>query len=166
MGNSADKNNIFLKTIKKITQASTYFYNCLNSEKSIDANIAYHFNFETTYLKYLNTLYSDYIKFYYYYSNLETELENIEVLKRNNEILTSYINDISLTTSYLKHGENDVSYTLNLLNQYSDTSFEGSKQIKCIFPCFSTILILYLLLVMRQLLDIVTVFFYHYYYYR
>ena len=132
MGNSTDKNNIFLKTIKKIPQASTYFYNCLNSEKSIDANIAYHFNFETTYLKYLNTLYSDYIKFYYYYSNLETELENIEVLKRNNEILTSYINDISLTTSYLKHGENDVSYTLNLLNQYSDTSFEGSKQIKCI----------------------------------
>ena len=132
MGDKTNKNNIFLETITKNTYLPSYFQNCLNSEEKIKSNIAYNFNFQTSNLNYLNSLYQDYKNFYIYYSNIEKDIENLEKLKEYNEILTKYIEDMSLSTTSKLHGEKDVSNVIKLLNQYTDVSYEGSKQIQCV----------------------------------
>ena len=132
MGDQSNKNNIFLESITKNTNLPKYFQNCLNSEDKTSSNIAYNFNFQTTNLNYINSLYKDYTNFYLYYSNIETDKKNLEKLKENNEILTKYIEDMSLSTTSRLHGEKDVSNVIKLLNQYTDVTYEGSKQIQCV----------------------------------
>ena len=132
MGDQSNKNNIFLESITKNTNLPKYFQNCSNSEDKTSSNIAYNFNFQTTNLNYINSLYKDYTNFYLYYSNIETDKKNLEKLKENNEILTKYIEDMSLSTTSRLHGEKDVSNVIKLLNQYTDVTYEGSKQIQCV----------------------------------
>ena len=132
MGDETNQNNIFLETITKNSYLPSYFQKCLNSEENTSSNIAYIFNIHISNLNYINLLYKDYINFHSYYSNLEKDIENLEKLKEYNEILKKYIEDMSLSTTSKLHGEKDVSNVLKLLNQYTDVSYEGAKQIQCV----------------------------------
>ena len=132
MSNTDDSSNIFLSLIQKNAAFSSYFQVCLNGKDSSNSNIAYSFGIHQTFLRYINSLYQDYRDFKKYYSTINETIESVQILLSKNSLFEKYKNNMTLTTNYNEHKENDVTYNMDKFNVYTDSSLSNSLQIKCV----------------------------------
>ena len=132
INNPNSKENIFKEFAQdtSVSRSIGLFSACYNSSQS--TNIANILDIKNNLLFYFNKLYQDYntLLKLIYHNNLD---ESISPLIQNHKnLLDAYLFNISKTTSYQTHLENDVSRYFKIVNKYTDFGNEETYQIDCV----------------------------------
>ena len=123
--------NLFIEFANNsdISKSLELFSACYNSTQS--TNIANLLGIQDTLLYYFDLIYQDYNNLLQYvYNNSLDENINPFVTEKMN-ILDDYLYNITKTTSYATHRENDISIYIKELNRYTNYGDANTYQIRC-----------------------------------
>ena len=113
-----------------VKRSTNLFGDCYNSSQS--TNIANILEITDGLLYYFNKLYQDYntLLKYVYHNNLTEDI--FQYVSDNENLLNTFLYNISKTTSSETHLENDITKYFNILNKYTDFGNEETFQINCV----------------------------------
>lgn len=129
--NKTSEDNLFLEFANNsdISKSLELFSSCYNSTQS--TNIANLLGIRDTLLYYFDLIYQDYNNLLQFvYNNSLNENINTFVTEKMN-ILDNYLYNITKTTSYATHQENDINIYIKELNRYTNYGDENTYQIRC-----------------------------------
>ena len=119
--------NVFLS--KSNEQPSFSHFNiCMNNPNS---SFAEEFGlFESPY-QHVESVYQNYQQVKLHYNSIEQYKINVDFFTNINDMLQTYIDDVSLTTNSTYHKQHDVEYVLNIMNRITDSSHQNTIQSSC-----------------------------------
>ena len=130
--NPDSEENIFQEFANnsEIARSTNLFSDCYNSSQS--TNIANILEITDGLLYYFNKLYQDYntLLQLVYHNNLTEDIA--QYIYENENLLNTFLYNISKTTSAGTHLENDISKYFNILNKYTDFGNEETYQKDCV----------------------------------
>ena len=128
----SSKENLFLQYAKndQISKGLELFNICYNSSQSTDiANIL---GIRDSILYHFDNIYKHYnILFKYVYNNNLNE-DILAFINEKEDVIDTYLSNITKTTSYETHHERDFSIYINELNKYTDYGDKDTYQINCV----------------------------------
>ena len=130
--NDTSEENLFINFANDsdISRSLELFNACYNSSQS--TNIAYILGIRDSLIYHFDKIYQDYNSLlqYVYNNSLNEDITSFVTEKKS--ILDSYLNNVTKTTSYETHLENDVSKYIQELNKYTDYGNKDTYQIDCV----------------------------------
>jgi hypothetical protein len=130
--NETSEENLFIELANdsSITKSLELFNACYNSTQS--TNIANILGIRDYLLYYFDLIYQNYNSLLNLVYNNSLN-ENISTfITEKNELIDTYLSNISKTTSYETHLENDFSIYIKELNRYTNFGDENTYQINCV----------------------------------
>ena len=129
--NENSEDNLFIEFANDsdISKSLELFSTCYNSSQS--TNLANILGIRDSLLYYFDLIYQDYnvLLKYVYNNSLNEDITTFVTEKKNS--LDEYLYNITKTTSYQTHLENDISIYINELNRYTNYGDENTYQILC-----------------------------------
>jgi hypothetical protein len=128
----SSKDNLFLQYANnnQISKGLELFNICYNSSQSTDiANIL---GIRDSILYHFDNIYKHYniLLKYVYNNNLNEDI--LAFINEKEDLIDTYLSNITKTTSYESHHERDFSIYINELNKYTDYGDKDTYQINCV----------------------------------
>ena len=129
---TSSEENLFLEYANnlQISKGIELFYICYNSSQS--TNLATILGIRDTMLYYFNNIYKHYNELLKYAYNNDLNENIVNFITNKKSVLDTYIYNITKTTTYEVHRENDIVIFINELNKYTDYSNKDTYQINCV----------------------------------
>jgi len=126
------KENLFLQYANnaQISKGLELFNICYNSSQSTDLAII--LGIRDSIINHFDNIYKHYniLIRYVYNNNLNEDI--LAFIYEKEDLIDTYLSNITKTTSYEKHNERDFSIYINELNKYTDYGDKDTYQINCV----------------------------------
>lgn len=119
--------NVFLSKSNDLPSFS-HFNICMNNPNS---SFAEEFGLFGSSYQHVESVYQNYQQVKLHYNSIEQYKTNVDLFTNINEILKTYIDDVSLTTNSTYHKQHDVEYVLDIMNRITDSSHQNTIQSSC-----------------------------------
>ena len=119
--------NVFLSQSNEKPSFSN-FNICMNNPNS---SFAEEFGLLKPPFQHVESVYQNYQQVKLHYNSIEQYKTNVDFFTNINDVLQTYIDDVSLTTNSSYHKQHDVEYVLDIMNRITDNSHQNTIQSTC-----------------------------------